>query len=661
MHALAVALFALLVQVVVTAPECIAGNFFDGTACVPCPAGFYCETGGLVAPSGLCDAGWCCVANSTTAEGTGLCQVGSFSAGGATTVACTSFFQVSPAVYPSTAHLHLSMNATWAGLSDLSSRLRIGASICSSTNWLSETFTSCTISSGVFKTLYLLATVRKQCGFYPYLIKTFVRLAFDQNIRLQGADQASCDFFSYHCSLFGQGSVCRFALEALKVIGGRSSLLAPGDTVQFMPCTKTNFQSIRMPFDESRRAQGCIDFIIAIALSLSKIAGKSQKICVKEFISSFETFSCLFWRRTNVKFYDHFQTSLIPIIDCFQTTSSVFNSSYDSNGPHASEGNMLMPYRFIDVNKHTHLIISSRVCSVGDHLPCRKFYETFLSADSDSVTFTIDFLQNHFSKRKKRWENKGCRRSVTACVQSSQQSNFIGAVYSASFSPKTSSVTRHLVRCCSASCSCSSLQKLPFTLMVSPNYRGAFDVLVDADIFTCSILLALSFVFYKLRRALMAGRASSRIFRPVTSSLPQPLGHSLVSTLSSPCSASDIAYASPLCSFLFMAIKFHLGHSLQLHTFCLVCLAISSRSLKHLFCIFSSDRSKLVQHRSQPQVKFAALLLCISISSFCVDGQGMVRNVPNFNHFVQCRLYIVLALCPFVVRAMHMMMQTFSV
>jgi hypothetical protein len=398
----------------------------------------------------------------------------------------------------------------------------------------------------------------------------------------------------------------------------------------------------------------------------------AQKLYVKEFIlSNLENISFLFWRRTNWKFYDHFHPSLIAILNCLKTRSSVFNCSFYSIGPHPPKGNMFVPCRVLDVKKHTHLMMSLQLRSVVDNLSGKTCYEDVRSAELDSVTFTIHFLQNDIYKRKMRWEKKDCRLSVTAGVLSTQYSNLIGAVYSASFSPKASSVNRHLVLCCSASSSYSSLKKSPFTLLASPNCRGVFDNPVDANIFTCSIVLALLFVFDKLLRASTVGQASSLIFRTVISSLPQPLGHSIGSAHSPPCSAAnngvsassnflqrvrlcvqtlgchvkqgifhaektattilsssrhrDPSDATRLRSFLLMAIKFHLGHGLKLHSFFPLCLAIISRFSKHLFGIIPRNRLKLAQQRSQRQVTVNAFLLCISISSFCVDGQSSVR------------------------------------
>jgi hypothetical protein len=65
------------------------GGLADATECVSCPAGQYCETPGLTAPTGNCSAGFYCVRNASEPSPTGLltgdeCPPGSYCPSGST-------------------------------------------------------------------------------------------------------------------------------------------------------------------------------------------------------------------------------------------------------------------------------------------------------------------------------------------------------------------------------------------------------------------------------------------------------------------------------------------------------------------------------------------------------------------------------------------------
>ncbi len=78
----------------------------------------------------------------------------------------------------------------------------------------------------------------------------------------------------------------------------------------------------------------------------------------------------------------------------------------------------------------------------------------------------------------------------------------------------------------------------------SPHGKVVFDFFLDAHILAFSILLALFVAFSEFLRSSMVDRASSLIFRVVTSVLPYPIGHSLASAYSCSGSASDISVSA---------------------------------------------------------------------------------------------------------------------
>jgi hypothetical protein len=286
-------------------------------------------------------------------------------------------------------------------------------------------------------------------------------------------------------------------------------------------------------------------------------------------------------------------------------TNLILNSSCYSASQHASESNILIPCIYVESKNDACMSMPSSSSAIDENVTSREFFEMLQSAYSESVAFPSDFLEYVPSKRKLRCERKDRHRSVIACYQSTQFTNLIGAVYSASFSLKLSSVTRHLVHRCSASSSRSSSKFSRSTRTASLDGRGFYDLPVDADVFTCSILLALSVVFGKLLKAVTVGRASLPISPTVISSLLHPLGHELF-------------------SFLSVAAKFYLGYSSKLQAFLSLWFLIILRSLWHLFGSIPIYRLKLAQPHSQRQITLAAFLLCISISSLCVDGQTSV-------------------------------------
>jgi hypothetical protein len=456
---------------------------------------------------------------------------------------------------------------------------------------------------------------------------------------------------SSHCSRIESYAACRAEVQA--------------DGKVFIPCqgrSASLFRRIVNFFIVS-----CIPVSGDLSLSLPVPVSVAAELFLKEFVLFYsESTLFSFW---NIAGYKLDLDLNIPQCDIFGT-NLVLNSSCHSVSLHASERSSLMPCHAVESKKIACRRMSSRTRAIDENLIKRKCFETIQSSNSDSVTFHADFLQNDPNKRKIRGEWKDRCRSVIAGDQLAQFSNLIGTVYFASFPLKASSVTRHLVPRCSASSSCSPSKISPFTSMASTDGRGFFYFSINSDIFTCFVLLALSVAFVVLLKAFRVDRASRPHSRSGTSRLPHLLGHSRVQAWG--CNVIDCIYLAENCatsfpfpstrhdfadhiiqadsccffcdvakemphttddilanlgktlrfSFFSVAMKFHLGLSSELRAFCSLWLSIISRSLRQRFGGIPISRFKLPQPRSQRQMSFPAVLLCILISSFSVNGVG---------------------------------------